>query len=155
MKLCFLLISSHNDKFPRGWNHPSGMCLCLNSDKHHFMVFRRLEKTKTCKCYFRVITTKKNPWPSYQNSPAPACSERWTAQVSRTAQDSQLCLVSWPGTCDVLECNCFVSEAHLCVPLPLALIYHLLYSNSTQTRPSDPTAGCEVLWVDAFSNQWH
>lgn len=124
------------------------MCLCLNSDKHHFMVFRRLKKTKTCKCDFRVITTKEARGPAIQIAqPQPVPSGK-LAQVGRPVRNSQGCLVSCPGTWDVLECNCFVSEAHLCVPLPLALIHHLLYSNSAPTRPSGPAEdakGCEWM----------
>lgn len=155
MKCCFLLISSHNDKFPWGWNHVRGMCLCLNSDKHHSMVLRRLKKTKTCKCYFQVITAKEACGPAIKIAQP---SLLWAVALPRLAgllrthcsvlrADLELVMS--------LECNCFISEAHLCVPLPLALIYHLLYSNSTQTRPSGPAGGCEVLWVGAFSNQWH
>lgn len=97
---------------------------------------------------FGFITTKEARGSAIQIvQPQPVWSGR-LAQVGRPVRNSQGCLVSCPGTWDVLECNCFVSEAHLCVPLPLALIYHLLYSNSAPTRPSGPTEdakGCEWM----------
>lgn len=54
-------------------------CTCvLKSDKHHFVVFKRL---KTCKCYFQVILTKE--------ACSPAIKVTWPQQVL----SSELCHV--------------------------------------------------------------